>query len=235
MSLRESTQRRFASLIEGRDDLALVGCYYNPEWTIPCVCGHPIKTVFVVGHANDHGPAFSLPTFNIGSECIKLFTVDPKFMKLSQDLQAKNKEIKKIQLQERHLREDAVHISAEWKKIWARLLELHPILQLVRYGGFNYLFLIGIDVKTFPSFVQYRATECAADISKINRGEKRFQNIEDARELLRKSEKAAVETIDTLTPDKFLLESFVAKHHSQKCIPGVCECIVTLERMSDGH
>ena len=108
------------------------------------------------------------------ADCAISFTVDPKFMKLSQDLQAKNKEIKKIQLQERHLREDAVHISAEWKKIWARLLELHPILQLVRYGGFNYLFLIGIDIKTFPSFVQYRATECAADISKIDRRISRF-------------------------------------------------------------
>ena len=230
MAIKLSTQDKINTVMAGHDDWACIGMSYS-DWTVSCICGHAIKTIFIIGHAGDHGPAYNQPTFYIGSECFKYLNADPKFRALSEDLQAKLAEIHKIQRRMKKDREDIFHASKEWREIAKKLCPLQDIFRLVDIKANNYLRVVYFDPNTVPFDTRCNAHISVVSLSKINMGDKRFQDLETAQEYLKTTEMLGVQVLDALLPSKPLLEKFVSMRDGRICMPGVSNCMAALKMM----
>lgn len=181
MAIKLSTAQRIQAVMAGHDDWACVSSYYNPWWKTACICGHGIKEVYVIGHVNDHGPAFSLPTFNLGSECFKFLAQDPRFQELSETLQSRRLEIARIQRAMKRERENAFHASAEWRKIQVILCDVNDIFWSVRQDASAFNHLRRMDV-VLSSRLSWDIKSMHTKLQSVNRGDLRFQDLESAQE-----------------------------------------------------
>lgn len=232
MAIKQSTEQKILTVLAGQDDWACIGSYYTPWWTTPCLCGHPIKTVFVIGHANDHGPAYSQPTFNIGSECFKYLLKDPKFVALSEDLQAKRREIEKIQRRMKKMREDEFHATGTWGSLAKRLTDIYGIFMFSSVSSFGSSTMqrAGIDHRNMNPDTIMKATQGRATIYKITSMDLRFQDAETAMITVENLERAAKDIVEGLRPFRQGLQAFV-DHANGVYFPGVHEAQNILERM----
>ena len=232
MAIKQSTEQKILTVLAGHDDWACIGSYYTPWWTTPCLCGHPIKTVFVIGHTNDHGPAYSQPTFNIGSECFKYLLKDPKFITLSEDLQAKRREIEKIQRRMKKMREDEFHATGTWKSLAKRLTDIYGIFMFSSVSSFGSSTMqrAGIDPKSMNHDVIMKATQGRSIIYRITNMDLRFQDAETAMITVENLERNAVEVVEAFRPFKSLLETFVGRMGGV-FTPGVHDAEDILERL----
>lgn len=199
MTITLSTTQKIQAAMSGYDDWACVGSYYLPWWKETCICGHAIKEVYVIGHANDHGPAYSLPTFKIGSECFKYLTKDPAFLALSLDLQERRKEIARIQRRMKREREDAFHASADWRELEAYFHQLASALWSFqqRPGYVNYLKPLGI---TLSDTLSRKVAVVHAQLRNIDRGDLRFQDLETAQALQNECVTLVTSLLEELRP-----------------------------------
>ena len=233
MAIKLSTEQKIQAAMAGHDDWACVGSFYNPHWTTPCVCGHGIKTVFVIGHAGDHGPAYTYPTLHIGSECFKHLTKDPKFLALSQELQEKRREIEKIQRQMRQMRENQFHGSEAGKAFMERIRTLGELFRFaaVERHGFNYLSRAGVDSKALEPWINGAAVFGSGECCAIRSDLRRFQDEESAQECLNYLESRAKIVVEGLRPHAETVKTFVEKYHGSVSFPGVAGATALLTEM----
>ena len=232
MAIKQSTEQKILSAMAGHDEWACIGSYYTPWWTTPCLCGHPIKTVFVIGHAGDHGPAYSQPTLHIGSECFKYLLKNPRFAALSEDLQAKRKEIERIQRRMKRMREDEFHATGTWKAMASRLYDIEDIFRFTSVSSFGDSLMrrAHIDPQTLDREMIRKGNYGHKLIYKIYNMDVRFQDDETAANVVESLERMAKDIVDGFRPFKQNLQDFQARTGGILS-PGAEGARVILERL----
>ena len=210
MTIKLSTTQKIQSAMAGHDDWACVGSYYSPWWKVSCICGHAIREVYVIGHADDHGPAFSLPTFRIGSECFKFLTKDPRFQKLSEVLQARRLEIARIQRAMKRERENAFHASAEWRKMSVILQDASDIFWSVRQDPTAFNHLRRMDV-VLSDRLSRGVKSMHARLQSVNRGDSHFQDQESAQAFVDACVTLVTSVVEELRPHAVKIQEHVSK------------------------
>lgn len=229
MAIKQSTAEKIQVVIGNSTDVACIGGYYNMWFKETCICGHGIKEVYIIGHANDHGPAYNQPTFRMGSECFKFLNQDPRFRALSADLQAKRQEIQKIQRMMKKAREDEFHATPEWKAMAEKLGPLSTMMYILRAPVAGHLNFVKRANLSLDFHGVLGAEAISKKITAIYYGDLRFQDLESAEAVFAQAERIINDGVEMLRPHRAEIEAFLAT--SFRGIPGHDGFKTLLERM----